>query len=132
NSFPVIFIQCVIVLNRRQERKGMIFVVDAPSRIDYSKDMVIGLLTLHLRMPGCHSLKEKRSQLQPILARLHRDFNISAAETDLQDRWQESVIACAMISNDSSHNQRVLQQVLDSVEQTWLNVEVIDHCIEMV
>ncbi|HQL39974.1 MAG TPA: DUF503 domain-containing protein, partial [Anaerolineaceae bacterium] len=82
--------------------------------------------------PGCHSLKEKRSQLQPILARLHRDFNISAAETDLQDRWQESVIACAIISNDSSHNQRVLQQVLDSVEQTWLNVEVIDHCIEMV
>ena len=64
--------------------------------------------------------------------RLHRDFNISAAETDLQDRWQESVIACAIISNDSSHNQRVLQQVLDSVEQTWLNVEVIEHCIEMV
>ncbi|MBS3752567.1 MAG: DUF503 family protein, partial [Anaerolineales bacterium] len=31
--------------------------------------MRIGLLTLHLRIPGCASLKEKRSQIKPLVAR---------------------------------------------------------------
>jgi uncharacterized protein YlxP (DUF503 family) len=43
--------------------------------------MAIGLLTLHLSIPDCHSLKQKRSRVQPIIARLHREFNIAAAET---------------------------------------------------
>ena len=46
---------------------------------------MIGILTLHLQLPGCASLKEKRGRLKPLLARLHRKFNIPAAEMDLRD-----------------------------------------------
>ena len=93
--------------------------------------MAIGLLTLHLRLPGCGSLKEKRSRLKPLLARLHREFNISAAEVDLLDVWQESVVACAVVSNDARHNDRLLQKIVDWVERDWPDVDVIAEQLEM-
>ncbi|HEX7542302.1 MAG TPA: DUF503 domain-containing protein, partial [Anaerolineales bacterium] len=65
-----------------------------------------GLLTLHLHLPGCASLKEKRGRLKPLLTRLHREFNVSVAEMDLQDKWQESVIACGMVNSDKAHIHR--------------------------
>ncbi len=38
----------------------------------------LGLLTLNIQLPGCTSLKETRGRLKPLLARLHREFGISA------------------------------------------------------
>ncbi len=94
--------------------------------------MSIGLLTLHLRLPGCSSLKAKRSRLKPLLARLRREFNISAAEVDFQDKWQETLIACAVVSNDTRQNQRLLQQIIDWVEHDWPDVDVISEQMEMI
>ena len=94
--------------------------------------MSIGLLTLHIRIPGCTSLKEKRSRLKPLLARLHREFNLSIAEINHHDVWQEAVIACAVVSNDPNHNRRVLQQVVSWIESTWPDVTVFDDSIEII
>jgi len=91
----------------------------------------VGLLTLHLELPGCASLKEKRSRLKPLLARLHREFNISVAELDRQDAWRETVIACALVSNDARHTQRSLQVVVDWVENNWPDASLIDNCLEI-
>ena len=93
--------------------------------------MAIGLLKLHLRLPGCGSLKEKRSRLKPLLARLHREYNISAAEVDLLDVWQESLVACAVVSNNARHNDRLLQKIVDWVESDWPDVDVIAEQLEM-
>ena len=94
--------------------------------------MSIGVLTLHLRLPGCSSLKEKRGRIKPLLARLQREFNISAAEMNFLDKWQETLIACAVVSNDSRQNQRLLQNIIDWVERDWPDVDVIDEQIEMI
>lgn len=94
--------------------------------------MAITLLTLHLLIPGCASLKEKRGQIKPLLARLHRQFKISAAEIDLLDRWQESIIACTVVSNDSNHNQRVMQEVVSFTEDNFPNLQIIDEKIEII
>lgn len=94
--------------------------------------MALGLLTLHIHLPGCASLKEKRSRLKPLLARLHREFNVSAAEIDLQDVWQDAVIACALVSNDQAHTQRALQQVAHWVETSWPDVDLADDQLEMI
>lgn len=94
--------------------------------------MSLGLLTLHLQIPGCTSLKEKRSRLKPLLARLHRQFNISVAEMDHLDAWQEALIACALVSNNASHTQRTLQQVVHWVEANWPDVTVWEEKIELV
>lgn len=92
----------------------------------------IGLLTLELQIPGCTSLKEKRGRLKPLLSRLHREFNISVGEVDHQDAWQSAVIACAIVSNDQAHNQRVLQQVVQWLENDWPDVEIVDDRIEII
>jgi uncharacterized protein YlxP (DUF503 family) len=93
--------------------------------------MALGLLTIHLHIPGCTSLKEKRSRLKPLLARLHREFNISVAEVERLDAWQEAVIACALISNDQGHTQRSLQEVLRWIESSWPDMLVSDEQLSM-
>jgi hypothetical protein len=94
--------------------------------------MAIGLLTLHLHIPTCASLKEKRSRLMPLLARLHRQFNISVAEMDLQDKWQEAVIACALVNSDRAHIQRSLQAVVEWVGKNWPDMDVVSDRLEII
>jgi uncharacterized protein len=94
--------------------------------------MPVGLLTLHLRIPGCLSLKEKRGRLKPLLARLHREFNISVAEMDQQDAWQEAVIACALVNSDHAQIQRTLQQIVNWVERDWPDMDVLDDKLEVI
>ena len=94
--------------------------------------MPVGILTVQLQLPGCSSLKEKRGRLKPLLARLQRQFNVSAAEMDHLDAWGEAVIACALVGNDSVHVQRSLQQVAHWIESSWLDVEVVTDEIELV
>lgn len=93
--------------------------------------MKVGLLILQLHIPGCTSLKEKRSRLKPLLVRLHREFNVSAAEVDRQDAWQEAVVACALVSNETAHTQRALQKVVKWVEFSWPDVSVAGESIEI-
>lgn len=93
--------------------------------------MSVGLLTLHLHLPGCTSLKEKRRRLKPLIYRLHRQFNISVAELDHQDAWQEAVIGCALVSNHPSHTNRVLQEVAHWVESNWPDMSLIEEHIEL-
>lgn len=92
--------------------------------------MPIGIVYLAIQLPGCQSLKEKRSRLKPLLARLHREFNVSAAELDQLDAWQSSILGCASLSNDMRHNQRVLQQIVDWVENNWSDVLIVEQHIE--
>ena len=94
--------------------------------------MTIGILTLHLFLPGCTSLKEKRSRIKPALARLHREFNISVAEVERMDMWQEAVIACALISNDRDYTQRALQSVKDFLSAHWPDLEILDFHVEII
>jgi hypothetical protein len=93
---------------------------------------VIGVLTIHLHLPACTSLKEKRGRLRPLMAGLRRKFNLSVAEIGLQDQWQEAVLGCAMVSNEASHLQSALQTVTRWVEGNWPDGMVVDQRIELV
>jgi hypothetical protein len=94
--------------------------------------MHIGLLTLQLEIPGCGSLKEKRSRLKPLLARLHREFNVSAAEVEALDTWRSAVVACALVGNDAAYVQRALQSVVAWVDENWPDVIVEADRIEVI
>lgn len=93
---------------------------------------MLATLTLHLRLPACASLKEKRGQIKPLISRLHREFNISVAELDLQDQWDEAIIGCAMIGNDAAFLQSALQTVAKWVEGNWPDGDVWDAKVELV
>lgn len=90
----------------------------------------ISLLTVHLQIPVCNSLKDKRSVLKPLLNRLHQQYNISAAEIDHQDSWHESILACVVVSNDATHNHHVLEQALQALEKQTANMVILEHHIE--
>jgi uncharacterized protein YlxP (DUF503 family) len=92
---------------------------------------MVATLTIHLHLPACSSLKEKRGHIKPLISRLHREFNVSVAEIDLQDKWQETMIACAMVGNDHGHLESALQNVSKWVESHWTDGDVIEQQIEI-
>ena len=93
--------------------------------------MVTGVLILELQLPGCQSLKEKRHRLKPLIARLHREFNVSASEIDLNDSWQNGMIACSLVSNSRTHTERSLAKVSVWIESYWPDVSIVDDRIEL-
>ena len=97
-----------------------------------SQTAVIGVLTLFLQLPECTSLKEKRSRIKPILSRLHREFNVATAEIDRLDMRHEAVIACAAISNDQQHIQRLIQKVVQFTESHWPDCIILDQNLEII
>jgi uncharacterized protein len=92
---------------------------------------MIATLAVHLHLPGCSSLKEKRGRIKPLMSRLRREFNVSVAELDLQDKWQETVIGCAMIGNGRGHLEASLQAVAKWVQANWPDGMVLEEKIEV-
>lgn len=86
--------------------------------------MVVGCLRLTLQLAESHSLKSKRTLVRPLLERLQRKFNVSAAEVEAQDAHQRATIGVVCVSNDAAHSHAVLMQVLRFVEESRLDAEV--------
>lgn len=94
-------------------------------------EISIGLLTIRFYLHGVHSLKEKRSIIKPVIMRLHKEFNLSAAEIGHLDSWKESLIACTVVSNEPVHCQRVLQKAADFLETAFPDIQIVDQSIEL-
>ncbi len=93
---------------------------------------MLGTLTVRLHLPACSSLKEKRGRLKPLIARLHRQFNLSVAEMEQQDSWQEATIACAMIGNERRHLESSLQSVANWIAGNWPDGMLVEQKIELI
>lgn len=72
----------------------------------------IGVLTLELRIPDAHSLKEKRHHVLSLKERLRHKFNVSVAEIDYQDIWQRALLSVVVVSS----SRQFARQVLDAAE----------------
>jgi len=87
---------------------------------------------VRLHLAGCASLKEKRRRLKPLLARLHKEFNVAAAEVDLHDVWQSAEIAVVMVANhDPGHVHAELETIVRWLERHAAEFEVVDTQIEL-
>ena len=86
--------------------------------------MFAAALAIELHLPDCHSLKDKRAAIKPILEGARRRFQVAAAEVDFHDKWQRAALGFAAVAPDGGH----VTQVLDSVERfvwSFPEVEVI-------
>ena len=92
---------------------------------------VIGVCTIELYLPGMTSLKDKRSVLKSMLARMRNTFNVSNAEVDHQDIWQSAVIAVSTVSNSSAHANQMITSVLKWIENTFPDVQIVGEDIEI-
>ena len=93
--------------------------------------MVIGVLTIELDIPA-QSLKDKRQVLRSVQARLRNKFNVSVAEVDKQDQWQQGVIAVVCVASDRNYAQGLLTKAIEMVETSRLDCTLIDYQIEMI
>jgi uncharacterized protein len=79
--------------------------------------MFVGMAYLVVDIPECHSLKEKRSVIRPVIKRVQSKFNVSIAEIDNLDSWQVAGIGIVCVSNSQRHIEDMLQNVIDFVER---------------
>ncbi|MEO6121766.1 MAG: DUF503 domain-containing protein [Acidimicrobiales bacterium] len=91
---------------------------------------------MELHLPHCHSLKEKRGVLKPILHGARNRFGVAAAEVSSQDKWQRAGLGFASVSASAAHADEILEHVerfvlsfpeVDLLESRWGNgIEGID------
>lgn len=82
--------------------------------------MVVGVVTVDLHIPECHSLKEKRGVVRRVVDRVRNRFGVSVAEVDNLDLHQKATIGVAVVTNDSRVADSVLNKVLDFIEELYL------------
>mgnify|MGYP000850485492 CR=1 FL=1 len=75
--------------------------------------MVVASQTWELSLPGCSSLKEKRSVVRSLRDRLSSRFNVSVAETGLQDVHVRAKLSVALVASDG----RMAESVLDKTDR---------------
>jgi uncharacterized protein YlxP (DUF503 family) len=91
----------------------------------------VGLLTLEVYIPGVGSLKEKRGNIKPLIARIRKEFNVSAAEIEDMDQLGHMVIGVAAVSASADYVHGLLQRVAERVGEWRIDAELIDYTIEM-
>ena len=82
--------------------------------------MVVGVLRLELRLSEAHSLKEKRSVVRSIKARVQQKFNVSIAECEDHDLWQRAVLGVSQVGADQQHVDRCLREVVSFIDDLQL------------
>ena len=92
--------------------------------------MHIGVCTIELGLPGNDSLKGKRSVIKSIISRGTHMFNVSIAEVDAQNAWQRVVLAVACVSSSESYAHGLLERVVQWIESSRPDVELLDYQIE--
>lgn len=92
--------------------------------------MVVGFGTILLRIPECHSLKEKRGIVKRMIGRLRNHFNASVAEVGENDHHHFVRIGFSMVGNDTRVINSKMDKFLDMTEEMML-AEVVDHEMEI-
>jgi uncharacterized protein YlxP (DUF503 family) len=92
--------------------------------------MIYAILILDLRFADCRSLKDKRSVLKPLLHKLHRQFNVSAAEIDKNEIWNESIVGCALITNEKQFAEVCLAKIPDFIVKYFSDIDIQKYSIQ--
>lgn len=92
--------------------------------------MIIGSCVVELVIYDANSLKDKRQVVKSIIGKLQSRFNISVAEVGLNDTWRNAVIGFACVTNDTSHANKVISNVLKFIDNDS-RAEIINQDIEI-
>lgn len=93
--------------------------------------MFIGTCLITLQIPVAGSLKEKRSVVKSILARVRNEFNVSIAEVDLHDVYTQTVLGVACVSTSQAYAHGQLERVVHFIEKIRPDVPLFDYEIEI-
>jgi uncharacterized protein YlxP (DUF503 family) len=91
----------------------------------------IGFCRLEIRLPDNHSLKGKRQVSRSVTARIRNRFNVAVAESENNELWQRLTLAVCCLSNDARHANQVLSKVVEFLEESRGDLELLDYEIEI-
>ena len=80
--------------------------------------MHVGTARIILELPENGSLKGKRRVMASLMSRVRRKFNVSIAEVDFNDSWQQAALGLTAVSNSSRHADEVIGNVVAYIEST--------------
>ncbi len=92
--------------------------------------MLVATCVVEMSLDGVYSLKEKRSIVKSILARLPNQFNVAVAEVDHQDVWQTAVIGLVTVGNDAGYLHALLEKAVAWIEQARPDAPIVHYEIE--
>ncbi|ACK42488.1 MULTISPECIES: DUF503 domain-containing protein [Dictyoglomus] len=92
--------------------------------------MLIGVCRVIISIPDSFSLKEKRKVKRSIVDRVRAKFNVSIAEVDSQEIWNELVLGISMVSTESKHIYEVMSEIIKLIEEQK-EAELIDYEIDI-
>ena len=93
--------------------------------------MNVGVCKVTLRLPGIQSLKCKRRVVNSLCSRVRNKFNVSIAEVEDNETWQLATLGITCASNSTRHVDEVLNGVLDYIERSREDVELVAQDQEM-
>ena len=85
----------------------------------------VGVARWVLHLPGCRSLKEKRSVVRGLRDRMISRFRVSAAETGHHDRHAMAELTAAVAAADRRHAEAVIAR-LESFVRSDPRAQVIE------
>ena len=70
-------------------------------------------------------LRAKEWWYSPSSARVRDKFHVSVAEVENGDKWQIATIGVCCVSNDNRHANEMISRIVDYIETSRLDVEVL-------
>jgi len=89
--------------------------------------MTVASISWQLSLPGCGSLKEKRTVVRSLKDRIRNRFNVSVAETNHQDVWTRCELTVALVASDGKFADSVLSKLDDFVAREARAVVMRTH-----
>jgi uncharacterized protein YlxP (DUF503 family) len=74
---------------------------------------------LSLRLFDSNSLKDKRSVVKSILAKMHQRYNVSIAEVSAQDMLNQAVIGLAVVNSSRVLCQQIVDKIIQEIESNY-------------
>ena len=87
--------------------------------------MVVAALRFELFIPDCHTLKQKRAIVRPIVEGLRRRYRVASAEVGALDKWQRAEVGVAVVAGTEAHVLDVLGEV-ERFVWSFPEIQVLD------
>jgi len=86
--------------------------------------MPVKSVLIDIYIPSSRSLKNKRSVVQGMLKKIRNRFNVSVAEIDGLDKWQQAVVGITIISNSAVILEKTHSDIISFIENNYSDVQV--------
>ncbi len=94
--------------------------------------MHIGAGRLVIYLPEAQSLKDRRQVSRSLTARIRNRFNVAVAEEGDDNLRQRLTLLVCAVSSDAGHANSILSQVVDFVEKSRPDLELLDYQVELI